>query len=216
MPPGITLAFVIVAFAGSLVTAAAAIWGPRARARRKALRALRSGSPTLADHSLATVTGKVRPAATALTAPLSGRRCIAYRAVARIYETRASRVSLVGQKRNLIAEIAEARMVSFELDTVHGIVIVDGDEPNLVVPAVPVIPRKIGREGSFLAAHGTSPHETRTAGFDEVIVEPGDKISVHGLVVVEADPNVGNYREVGQRYRIIADPDHPLTIGAPV
>lgn len=108
-------------------------------------------------------------------------------------------------------------MLEFQLETKDGKVVV-GESEHLVIefPPEPIIPRKIDREQGFLDEHGYPHIAAQSAGFDEVVITAGMKISVHGAVRIEAAPGEASYRETAKRIVLTAPPGHPLTIGRPI
>lgn len=75
----------------------------------------------IADREVVTVEGTVCAPATPLTAPLSGRSCVAYHAVARLSQVPARETTLLGT-------IDEHRLVPFDLEIAGGeTVTIDGD-----------------------------------------------------------------------------------------
>lgn len=194
------IGFGIVAAIGGIHTA---LFGRRAQARKR----LRGAPRELVDGAVVTLTGTVAATST-LTAPLSGRTVVAFASSARIYEGH-------GRQRRVVDRLIEVEMVDFVLETREGAIHVEGVNPELEYAPEPLIPRKIDREQTFLRAHGRSVH-ARDAGFDEVAIEPGMKISVHGALRVEATPGEATYRETARKIVLAAPPGHPLTIGRPV
>ena len=192
---------IVVAIAGVFAGAAGianALWGPRARARQRLAR----GTAKIGDREIVTVVGKVRPLEE-LEAPLSGRTCVAFESIARIYDG-----------RNYLGQVVERAMVNFELETADGLVRVEGEQAEVALDPSPLIPRKIEREAKFLASHSRSPEYARGAGFDEVVIQEGDKVAVQGMAVLEQSPEgERGYRDAPLRVRIVAHPEHPLTIG---
>lgn len=185
-----------------------ALFGPRAKARKR----LRAAARDLTDGTVVTLTGKVVAKKQVIAGPLSGRDGVAFSARARIYR-QVSTGRLGG--RTIDAEIVDAMMVEFELDTKDGTVVVTDSELVVEFPPEPIIPRKLDREQQFLFDHGHNVH-ANGVGFDEVIIRPGMKVSVHGAVHIEAAPGESGYRETGRRVVLSAPPGHPLTIGRPV
>lgn len=177
--------------------------GPQARARRRLAR----GSATIADRSVVTLTGTVRAPAALLTAPLSGRPCVAYHAVAMLHDTRF-------RHRVLVATIEEHRMTQFELELDGSTVLVDGDRAEFGEIPGPTIPRDLALEQAFVARHGHPAELARDGGFEEATIATGDQIRVQGLALVEAH-QMGDhgYRERATQIRLVAHPAHPLTIG---
>ena len=204
----------LIAVACSLVVAGFgavgnALWGPRARARKR----LDAGTKTtIADREIVTLTGVVRAHGDLLEAPLTGIPCVLYEAVGRVYG------ELVGRNaRNIEAEVVEQKLVPFELETADGIVLVAADTADVELPRIPCIPRRMDRERTFLRERGQSAEQIRHAGFDELRIVPGDKIRVQGMAIVEIDPSATTERDyradVPRRIRLVPHPDHPLTIG---
>lgn len=185
----------VLAAGGAFVNA---LWGPRARARKR----LATGNRRIADGELVTVIGKVR-ALGRLEAPLSGRPCVAFEAVAQL------------KSQGVVTDrLVDNAMTPFELVTADGVILVDGIRVDFGLAATPIIPRRIEREQRFLSARDFHPAAARTTSFDEIAVADGDTISVHGMAVVEAAPAAAErgYRDSALRVRIVAHPKHPLTI----
>jgi len=175
--------------------------GPVARARR-----LAGGTTPIADREIVTVEGTVRATATALTAPLSGRSCVAYHAIATVPR----------EGRTVRDTIDEHRLTPFELEIAGdgATVTIDGDRAELAEEPRPLIPRKLELEQRFIARHGHSEQRARYSGFAEAVIAVGDRIRVQGLALAEADDDAAQlYRDGAPRIRIIAHPTHPLTIG---
>lgn len=187
---------IVLALAGILATVPGAL--RRARARRERL----AMPDRLDDHALVTLRGMVKLLGPHLVAPLSGRACVAYRAAARTFSP-----TMAGTRREVDAEEIEIAMTPFLLVTKHGEVIVDGDSCELPVHSAPIIPRKIHLEQKFMERFMLigAPKE---AGFDEVVVKPGMKIAVHGVVREEVVPAGGEtgFREAPKQLRISGEP----------
>lgn len=194
--------FGLVLLAGTLH---ATLYGPRAKARKR----LREASRNLEDGAVVTLTGKVIAKAKRVEAPLSGREGVAYAASARIYTKQR------GYNKRVVDEVVETLMVELELETKDHVVLVVGEEPHIEFPGNPVIPRKLDREQRFLAVHGHADISAATEGFDEVVIVPGMKVSVHGVVHIEV-AGAESYRETGKRSVLAGHPAHPLTIGRPI
>lgn len=206
------LSFKLVAFlVGGVVVAVGAVtnalWGPRAQARKRLAR----GTSAIADRQIVTLTGTVRAVGELLVAPLSGKRCVVYQSTGQLFDYSA-------RFKTVIDQFADDAMVPFVLETTAGSVLVDATRPDLELPSYPLIPRNLEREISFLAAHDR-PRSVRDMGFEEVVVEPGDRVAVQGMVMIEADPSSAadrGYRDDAPRkIRLIAHANHPLTIGRP-
>jgi len=160
------------------------IWRPRARRR--------NGTVTIVDRQRVTLTGTVRPTGALLVAPLSGKPCVAYEARA-----------LMGE---LLGEVVERRMISFELETGAGVLIVDGIEADLVVPRDPLIPRQLDRETAFLVAHVGGALDLESTSFEERRIEAGREVAIQGVIVVGSTP---------ARMRIVGPAPDWLVIGPP-
>lgn len=180
------------------------LWGPRARARKR----LDRGQTVIQDGSVVTITGVVRPVGELLIAPLSGKPCVLYEATGRVF-------GKGGNPTVLVADIGEARMTAFELETADGVVRVEGDRAETDIPTLVLFPRQLDREQAFMVAHDQSPQYLRHSSFHEVRVEPGTKIRVQGMAIVELDASApeGGYRDGARRVKLVAHEQHPLTIG---
>jgi len=194
----------IVGLSGLTATVRAALFGPRARARRR----MRQATRELVDGAVVTLTGKVIAKSKVLEAPLSGRDGVAFSSSARIYTTK--------RPPAIAAQIDETMMVEFELETKDGKLVVSEGDVVIEFPPDPIIPRKIEREQRFLDAHGYGHVHAGSVGFDEAVIEAGMKISVHGAVRVEAAPGEATYRDTARTIVLAAPPGHPLTIGRAV
>lgn len=196
--------FLIVSFVSSIAVAV-----PVVMRRRAARRRLAAGSSTIADRTIVTVVGKVRPLGE-LIAPLSGAVCVLHESHATILPERGAGIGRVDEM------IVERKLVPFELETTDGIVRIEGPDFELATfQPVPLIPRKLDREIDFLIAHGRDQSVARHSGFAEVHVEPGAKISVNGMAIVDttATSEERGFRDAARTIRIVAHADHPLTIG---
>jgi hypothetical protein len=178
--------------------------------RRAAARArMDEGDSEIVDRALVTIEGVVRPHGDPLLAPLSGRPCVAHRSRLRVYNGR-------GPGRTPVHELSRDRAVAFVLVSDHGDVLVDAERVDLAIRPAPVIPRDLGREQAFLGELVADPH---ALGSDEIAIEPGQRIRVHGIACVDTArdavpgdaPDVG-YREARQIVRVVGDERHPLTI----
>lgn len=204
------LAIFVVAVVGAVGAVGTALWGPRAKARRR----LRQGSATIADREIVTLVGTVRQCGELLVAPLSGKECVLFESFAHVKELQAG-----ARYADTVVELGEKRMVPFELDTGNEVVLVDGATADVELPPTPVVPRRIEREKAFLEAGGQPGKLVVTSGFDETRVAPGDRVAVQGMAIVELDPSATDergYRENAPRkIRLVAHDAHPLTIGRP-
>jgi hypothetical protein len=183
----------------AVVGALATVPGGLRRAHERRQRLAMPDRPE--DHAFVTLRGTVKLAAAQLVAPLSGRSCVAYRAAARTF------APAIGGGRTVDAQKIEIAMTPFVLATKHGEVIVDGNTCELPVHSSPIIPRKLHLEQRFLE-RTMMFDEASAAGFDEIIVKPGMKIAVHGVVRVEVIPSGGEvgFRDVPKQLRISGEP----------
>jgi hypothetical protein len=160
--------------AGLVIAAlAAAIAVPRWRRRRELRRSAR-----LVDGELVTITGTVRAAGAVIEAPLSGRACVFHRSRARLFAR--------GAAGHLVAEPTEQDARPFLVDTPHGAVRVDEAELALELPPSLVVPRDTPGQRAFVARHSDAADPS--TAFDEVVIAPGDKVTLRGVVRVEIDP----------------------------
>ncbi|HUJ63730.1 MAG TPA: hypothetical protein VLX92_34760 [Kofleriaceae bacterium] len=204
----VKLALVVIALASVAVRGGRAAIG-RARARRR----LREAPTEVSDRSMVTVSGVVRALDPPLVAPLSGTECVLHQSRARVYTPRGWS-SLRRGGRAIEREVVKLELVPFVLVTETGEVIVDGDRAELTCRPWPIVPRKLERERAFLDAAGLAVHPS-AAGFDEIVVAPGTRVSVHGLATIEIAPDAGGeagFRTAPQRVRLVGDAAHPLTI----
>jgi hypothetical protein len=198
---GLKLAVVV------MVGLAGAAGGLKAAVARAAMREKMRATPSeFDDNALVTFTGIVKLVGEPLIAPLSGKPCVAYRSTARTYRR-------AGRRRLADRELVDVKMVEFVLVTKSGEVLVDGVELHVLAAPEPLIPRKLELEQRFLDRAQVDAR-AGDAGFDEIRIEPGAKISVHGVARKElVDGGVEtDYREVPMRVRITGEADHPLTI----
>jgi len=188
---------VIIAIAG-LAGLVVAI--PRAIRRSHARKQRLAAPDAIIDHGVVTLRGTVKLLGDPLKAPLSGRACVAFRATGRTF-------TRVGQRKEIDAEVTEIVMTPFVLVTKHGEVFVDGEDCGLPEHSAPIIPRKLDLEQEFMKrVFLIGP--AGEAGFDEVIVKPGMKIAVHGVVreeVTTSGAEVG-FREAPKRLRLSGEP----------
>jgi hypothetical protein len=165
---------------GVLISLAAALAFVAAMALRALLRrrALRRSAP-LVDHELVTITGIVQPLGDTLEAALSGTRCVVHRTRARIFASRGS-VDVIG-------EPVELATVPFALRTPRGVVRVDAKQLELAVPPGTVIAGASERGAAFLARHDIPREQRDLAAFDEIVIVPGDTITLHGMIELARD-----------------------------
>lgn len=177
----------------------------RARMRRR----MKDGGHAVTDLSLVTVTGTVRALGESLVAPISGTRCVAYHARARLYKHDSPAFA-----RKLLFQQVVDKAVAFTLVTDDGELIVDGKDVEIAIKPREAAARSIDREIAFLRDVGLTQDPANTL-FDEAAIVEGMQITVHGIAQVEAAVTGGEtaFREAPTRTRIIGDERHPLTIG---
>jgi hypothetical protein len=171
----------------------------RARSRQR----MRAGAPQLEDASLVTLEGTVEPLDGPLVAPLSGKRCVAYFARARCRGSRKARAPSV--------TVVREQVVPFRLVTPAGEVIVDVTKAELAIRPGAVVPQQLERERDFLVAAEVTG-SPREFGFEEIAIEPGARIKVHGIGRIDVEPGAAGFREVPRVSKIIGDERHPVTI----
>ncbi len=187
-----------------------ALWGRRAKARRR----LRRGTAALADREVVTLVGTVRKAGELLEAPLSGRSCVLYEAYAHVKELQAGHRYADG-----VAEICEHGMVPFELDIGDELVLIDGTKADVELPPTPIVPRRIEREVALFEKYEQPRKLVTTSSCEETTIVPGDRVAVQGMAIIETDANAASERgyrdDAPRKVRLVAHDAHPLTIGRP-
>ena len=181
-----------------------------ATSRRAARKRLAKARAVLEDGALVTLSGVVRVVAgRSLVAPLSARPCVLHEVIAEIVTHR--RIKSPRSPFNIHAR----EMVAFELVLDDGTaVLVDGEDADLALEPSVLIPRPLDREGEFLEARGLERALVRYTSFEEIAIAPGDRVAVYGMLLSDADPHgERDYREGSRRYRLVGQPEHPLTIG---
>jgi hypothetical protein len=145
---------------------------------RRARRTLDRAPQAFEDRARVTLTGTVKLPERPLIAPLSGRECVAYSAIARTYIVEARK------RRRLDQELGETKATQFILATLDGDVVVDGELVDIPIRASPVIPRKLDRERAFLD-RAELGFQVAHAGFEEIVITVGMKIRVNGVAASE-------------------------------
>jgi hypothetical protein len=204
--PGIALGVGLVV-AGSLAVAA----GRRLVERRRARRELRGRPPlgtTTPEGVAVRVVGIVRALDTTLTAPLSHRACVAYRA--RV-EAPLGRLVLRGRRYETVA----VERFAIDRDGATAIIV---EASHAVFALKPTALAKGLREHqvSFAALHGVQ--RLKNVYFEEVVVEPGQRVSVAGLMMLDpaeapADGELGFRDPAAPDVRLTGNRDHPIVIG---
>jgi len=177
----------------------------RVRARRRIAR----GSRELEDNALVTLRGTVHPLGSLLVAPVLGTSCVAHRTEARVYDPNAR-----SQGRRPVTTHARTELVRFELRCAAGNVLIEGDRVELDMRLRELRWRHVQREQAFLQGSGLPYHPDSVTCYQAVVV-PGQKVTVHGVVRVEAAPASADetgFREVARVVHVIGDERHPLVI----
>lgn len=159
----------------------------------------------IVDGAEVTVTGTVRILGEPLISPLSARSCVLYETFASLYEEPGAEPEA---PRALVAQLAERKMIAFELLTSLGVIVIEGDAGDAVdleLSPTPVFPRRPEREARFLREHERDERLIETTTFEELTIDPDALISVRGRAVVESPTKL----------RIVGSADQPLVIGAP-
>lgn len=173
-----------------------------ARRRLNAERRLQLGVGSFSEGEGATVVGTVRAIGAPLTAPLSGKPCVAYEARAR--------AGLLNFSTE--PEVVRARVIPFEIEANGDIVAVETDRAELVFDALPMV-NDGEREIAFAKACGiTAP--INDVSCSEICVEIGRMVAVHGVVSMDLVVPTG-YRQTAAKLKLGPHPEHALTIGEP-
>lgn len=130
-------------------------------------------SPRLVEGTRVTISGVVQAPAT-LEAALSGRPCVMHRSRARV---------LVHTR--LISEPREVEIAPFVVATRHGQIRVDVREIELDVPPESVVGPESARQRAFRERHAIP--QDAAAAFDEIVIEPGAKVTIRGIVAIERE-----------------------------
>jgi hypothetical protein len=208
-------AFEFVSFvAGVVGLAVAARRGPNWLERRRARRALSAASlldGTSVEGASVHVTGLVRVLDRTVTAPLSASTCVVARA----------RVRVGGSFGDFSAPYETMAFAPFVvvLDDQRW-VLVDGNYAQLDLAA-----RRSrfdeARRTELLAEHYVGQRQSTLARFEEVVVVPGDRVSVAGLLMKDAGtaPTMeerGFRDSVAPTVRLVGNLANPIVIGTPV
>jgi hypothetical protein len=155
------------------------------------------------EGELVKLTGQVHCMGEMLTAPLSGRPCIAYVAAAQAWRCKGV--------RHPIANAREMRIAPLLLVFGDGEVILHGD-CIVDLRATAVSPRLADREVAFLERRKLESYLPSTT-FAEAILRDGDRVSVSGVLLTDRGGERG-YRDAPSHMRLVSRPGTPLTIGA--
>jgi hypothetical protein len=195
--------YIVVLIVGSIAGITTGI-----RRRNAIKRRIRTGSFTFAHDTAVTVVGTIRPTNDLVESPLSARRGVYVYAEAELPEPGPDFERM---------KLTTIRMIPFELDTQHGVILVDGDTADITMKPVAPRPRVAELEREFITAHERGVETASVATFREVVLAPGARITVYGVAKIEALPDAERgYRDaVPTRARIIALAKEPITIGEP-
>lgn len=198
----------LVSAARTAITAVGGRLTERGRARYQ----LRKRPPLSADSAEGDhvrVTGIVRVLDGTLIAPLSGRACVAYRARASVHSVRPGTNVLLPKPHSHL-------LVPFLLEGPDEVVLVDGDHAVFDVPSTKLTSSE--RKHQFMTLHGYTSQHGAGAGFREVVIEPGMKVTVVGVVMrdVALAPAVDEHTFRSgppPTIRLSGNREHPLAIG---
>ena len=162
-------------------------------------------APRLVDHEVMTVTGIVVAGEHVLTAPLSGHACVAHRASARL------------RGRPSAAVHSEQASTAFVVATAAGPVCVDPGELALDLVPLVVLDHAVHDRTAFLERQGIDPVQRGQLSFDEIVIAPGSRISIRGMIRIGLDQGSASergYREaLPSTARLVATaPTAPVTV----
>lgn len=166
---------------------------------------LRAGTRTIEHGALVTVVGTIRETPTLVDSPISTKQGVVIYAQAELPE--------MGPDGPVIMKTQ--RMVPFELDTMHGVILVDGTAADILMKPTAIAKRVPELERSFVVAHGRGEEIAKVATFREIVLGPGARITVHGVAMIEDEIDAERgYRDAAPtRTRIVAPETYPITIG---
>ena len=153
------------------------------------------------EDTFVKLTGQVHSLGDALTAPLSGRRCVAY-----VAEAQAWRCKGV---RHPTANAREMKTAPLLLVSRGGELTISG-ECVVALRATSLSPREPERELAFLEKRKLDGYLASTT-FAEAILRDGDRISVTGVLLRDRGGE-STYRDAPSQTRLVSRPDRPLTI----
>jgi len=191
-------------FIAVVIGIAAAIVAPfKLRATLKGR--LRSGTRELAHGAKVTVVGTIRETQDLVDSPISTKRGVLIHAQADLPE--------MGPDGPVVMKTQ--RMVPFEIDTMHGVILVDGIEADVVMKPTATAKRSLELERTFVMSHGRGEEVAKVATFRELVLAPGARITVHGVAMIDDQVNAERgYRDAAPtRTRIVAPERYPITIG---
>jgi hypothetical protein len=179
---------------------------------RQALRGATAIDAAATEGGIVRVTGRVRIGTHCFDAPLSNRKCAAYRI--RIYGLSGG----FSNDRELRYE--EMQVVPFEIERPDGTrVAIDSKHARLDMPHLPLPPGSEARCSELLTARRLS-YKLKKVDFEETVVTDEMRLSVAGLLMKDSalDPDAAErgFRD-GQApaMRIAGNAQHPIIIGVP-
>jgi hypothetical protein len=201
---------IFVVAVGSATVGATRRFLERRRARRELVTKPVLG-PASPDGAVVRVTGIVR-AIEPLSAPLSGRECVVFRA-------RVDTTNWIVRRGGGHGVHEWLELTPFLLDRgEQGTVRVEGSHALLDLPATVLrVPDRLRRD-QFLARMGARTKHGARARYEETLVEPGMRVSIAGLVMMDPAEEPST-RELHFRdapppsLRLTGNLEHPLAIG---
>ena len=205
------------------------VYGPRwqralARRRERALKAMKTTAiAALKLDQPAKITGVVSPRAELLTSPISGRPCIGFKVVIEGNEPvfTPSNYDVTPEGRHLLVQREACGVFTLTDDT--GTAVIEGPYRIGLEPAWADLPPSVFarlQEKLGVAVPGDALRYTRLR-FQQALLMPGDRVSVGGRPVMEADPAArASYRErpmvnhirgTAQEPVLIIDEEAPVT-----
>ena len=183
------------------------------RRRHLAFIASPAAGTSVAEGTAVHVTGKVRITDETLTAPLSGRKCVAY--IARMY----IRDNLLGNKGT---EWSSGEVVPFVIVEADGRrVAIDSAHARLDFPPLPLPAGSGQRCDDFAKLHNLSAGARKRVFFEEIVVTEDMRVSIAGTLVKDAPgaPSTDEraYREdQAPALRLGGNAARPILIAVPV
>ena len=186
------------ALTGLGIAASAAYVGITARRERQRMRRELHGTPLLDEHAAdgaaVHVTGHVRITGESIEAPLSARRCIAYRASMHL----GGFFGLGNKPRET------SRMVPFAIARPDGsIIAIDSEHAKLDLPPLALPAGSAERCLQFAISRGIASGDRQGATYTEVVIIEGMRVSVAGTLRCEP-------------LRVAGTAERPIVIGMPI
>ncbi len=164
---------------------------------------LMPGAP-IPDGAFVRIVGTVRPMST-VTAPLSGRACVAYRT------TITTEVVVFGTTtKHETSEVFD--MAPFVIERPEGPVVVDGSYAQLHLPPLPWNQLSSNNRERFVMSRGLNIREAARSEFTETVIEAGMQVCVAGCVVTDGGGPGAQYRAPTSQPRLIGNAQAPILI----